>query len=53
MGKVTEFRILLNTNRQVFYPGEQISGNVVLTLNETLETKGIRLVFEGTIFLKK
>ena len=47
MGKVTNFSILLNTNRKVFYPGEQIVGQVVVCLSESLETKGIKLVFEG------
>ena len=49
MGKLTEFLIVLNTQRQVFYPGEQIVGQVVLNLNQPMDMKGIKMEFEGII----
>ena len=47
MGKLTEFIIILNTQRVVFYPGEQISGQVVVNLLEPMDMRGIKLEFEG------
>ena len=47
MGKLTEFIIILNTQRVVFYPGEQISGQVVVNLLEPMDMRGIQLEFEG------
>ena len=47
MGKLTEFIIILNTQRIVFYPGEQISGQVVVNLLEPMDMRGIKLEFEG------
>lgn len=50
MGKLTEFLIVLNTQRQVFYPGEQIVGQVVLNLNQPMDMKGIKMEFEGKAY---
>ena len=47
MGKLTEFIIILNTQRVVFYPGEQISGQVVVNLPEPMAMRGIILELEG------
>ena len=47
MGKLTEFIIILNTQRVVFYPGEQISGQVVVNLLKPMDIRGIKLKFEG------
>ena len=50
MGKIQFFAINFNTERQVFYPGEQLSGNVVLVLNEPMEARAIKMEFEGISF---
>ena len=47
MGKIAEFNIVLHNNRQVFYPGEQLSGEVILNLNEPMKMKAIRIECEG------
>ena len=47
MGKVQHFSISFNNERQVYYPGEQLSGNVVLVLKEPMETRAIKMEFEG------
>lgn len=52
MGKLTEFIIILNTQRVVFYPGEQISGQVVVNLLEPMDMRGIELEFEGKRLLE-
>ena len=52
MGKLTEFIIILNTQRVVFYPGEKISGQVVVDLLEPMNMRGIELKFEGKRLLK-
>lgn len=44
---VREFSIQLDSNRQVFYPGEQITGNVVLDLHGQMNMKGVTIEFEG------
>lgn len=47
MGKLNVFTISLNSGRQVFYPGEQLSGHVIVELNEPKEVRGIKVEFEG------
>jgi len=47
MGKIQFFAINFNTERQVFYPGEQLAGNVVLVLTEPMEARAIKMEFEG------
>ena len=51
MGKIQHFSINFNNERQVYYPGEQLSGNVVLVLNEPMETRAIKMDFEGITFV--
>ena len=50
MGKIQFFAINFNTERQVFYPGEQLAGNVVLVLNEPMEARAVKMEFEGISF---
>ena len=45
---VREFSIKLDSNRQVFYPGESITGNVILDIQGQMNMKGITIEFEGT-----
>lgn len=47
MGKTAEFNILLASNRQVFYPGEQMAGSVVLNLHEPMDMKGLYIECYG------
>ena len=47
MGKLTEFRVTLNTEREVFYPGKLISGKVVVSLATPMDMKGIILDFKA------
>ena len=44
---IRQFSIKLDTNRQVFYPGETISGNVILDVNGAYNVKEIAIKFEG------
>ena len=44
---IRQFSIILDTNRQVFYPGETLSGNVVLDVSGAYKVNGITLKFEG------
>lgn len=48
MGKTAEFNILLASNRQVFYPGEQMAGSVVLNLHEPMDMKGLYIECYGS-----
>lgn len=52
MGKLTEFIILLNTQPVVFYPGEQISGQVFVNFLGRMDMRGIELEFEGKHLLE-
>ncbi|XP_047138082.1 arrestin domain-containing protein 3 [Hydra vulgaris] len=47
MGKLTEFAILFDHNREVFYPGQNVSGCVVMTLSSPMEMRGIKLLAQG------
>ena len=47
MGKVKQFVINIGTDRQVFYPGEQICGHVVLHLNQPMKMRGLRIQLKG------
>ncbi|XP_066930482.1 arrestin domain-containing protein 3-like [Clytia hemisphaerica] len=47
---VREFSIMLDSNRQVFYPGETVTGNVILDLQGQMSMKGITIEFEGKSF---
>ena len=47
MGKLQFLAINFNNERQVFYPGEQLAGNVVLILNGPMEVRAIKMEFEG------
>ena len=47
MGKLTEFIIVLDTEREVFYPGELISGKVVVSLVRPMDMRGIKREFKG------
>ena len=47
MGKLSLFTINFDNERQVVYPGEQLTGYVTVVLNEPMEVRGIRLEFEG------
>ena len=44
---LTEFAVNLDTNRHVFYPGEQLTGHVVVHLNNFMEMRGLRIEFQG------
>ena len=44
---VREFVIELDSTRHVFYPGEQITGNVILGLPGPMMMRGITIEFEG------
>ena len=50
MGKIQFFAINFNNERQVFYPEEQLAGNVVLVLNEPMEARAIKMEFEMQFF---
>ena len=47
MGKLNLFGINFNTDKQVFYPGEQLSGYVIVNLKEPMDTRCIKIEFEG------
>jgi len=47
MGKLSLFTINLDNERQVIYPGEQLTGYVTVILNEPMEIRSIRMEFEG------
>ena len=53
MGKIVEFNVVLHGNRLVYYPGEQIFGEVILNLNEPMEMRGLRIECEGMIKKKQ
>ena len=40
MGKLNKFQVLLNNPRGVFYPGEIVSGNVIVDLKEEMKMRG-------------
>ena len=50
--KLTEFIIILNTQPVVFYPGEQISGQVFVNFLGRMDMRGIELEFEGKHLLE-
>lgn len=52
MGKLRLFGINLNTNSQVFYSGQQLSGYVIIDLSEPMETRGLRIEFEGLYYFQ-
>ena len=47
MGKLADFRILLNNSEKVFYIGEKISGQVLVDLIQPMEMRGITLKLKG------
>jgi len=50
MGKLTEFFIGYDTNRQVYYPGEVLRGSIVVNLNEPMQMRGIKLELHGKAY---
>ncbi|XP_066268346.1 arrestin domain-containing protein 3-like isoform X3 [Branchiostoma lanceolatum] len=47
MGKLREFSIQLTNNTDVFLPGQWITGQVTVDLNDEMKMRGIRLKFQG------
>ncbi|XP_035658878.1 arrestin domain-containing protein 3-like [Branchiostoma floridae] len=47
MGKLREFSIQLANNTDVFMPGQWITGQVTVDLNDEMKMRGIRLKFQG------
>ncbi|XP_004207784.1 arrestin domain-containing protein 3 isoform X1 [Hydra vulgaris] len=47
MGKLTEFAILFDNNQEVFYPGQNMSGCVVMALSSPMEMRGIKVTAKG------
>ncbi|XP_065656482.1 arrestin domain-containing protein 3 [Hydra vulgaris] len=47
MVKLTEFAIIFDNNREVFYPGEEVTGSVVMGLSRPMEMRGIKLIVAG------
>lgn len=47
MSKITEFTINFDSNQQVYYPGSQVSGYVILHLNQPMNMRGLRIEFDG------
>ena len=47
VSKIIEFNIVLHSNRQVFYPGDEISGEVILNLEEPIEMEGLYIECQG------
>ena len=47
MTKLTEFILKLNTNQEIFRPGDEIPCKVILTLDQLMKTKGIAVISKG------
>lgn len=47
MGKLSLFQITLDSPQVVYYPGQQISGNVTLTFNEPMKMRKIKMKMKG------
>ncbi|XP_066268345.1 arrestin domain-containing protein 3-like isoform X2 [Branchiostoma lanceolatum] len=47
MGKLQEFSIQFTNNTDVFMPGQWITGQVTVDLNDEMKMRGIRLNFQG------
>ncbi|XP_039254091.2 arrestin domain-containing protein 17-like [Styela clava] len=47
MGKLTQFGLLFNEERAVYFPGNTISGQLVVQLSSPMEMKAIRIKFVG------
>lgn len=50
MGKLSDFVINLDSTRQVFYPGELLTGQVVMTLKAPLKMRSIRIHLGGRAY---
>ena len=49
MGKITEFKIILPTNKQVYYPGEEVIGEVIVNLSKPMDVKKISVKCRGNM----
>lgn len=47
MGKLKCFEILWTENKSVFYPGERVSGFVVLDLKRDVKLRALRIFLRG------
>lgn len=49
MSKLEEFRIVIQDEKKVYYPGEVVRGEVILDLKAEMEIVGISLEFCGLV----
>ena len=51
MGKLNKFQIVIDGHNQVFYPGQTVSGHVIVEVKEELKLRGKHLkIFTVIIF---
>lgn len=48
MGKLKKFHIVYDNSSAIFYPGQIITGQVIVVLSEPMEMRGIELEYKGS-----
>eukprot|EP00118_Oscarella_pearsei_P017585 m.175370 g.175370 ORF g.175370 m.175370 type:complete len:464 (+) comp39127_c0_seq2:268-1659(+) len=51
MGKLKQFDVVFANNQNAFYPGQVISGTVVLELDEPVTARAVRLLLNGQAYV--
>lgn len=47
MGKLKSFEIVLDSNQNVYYPGQDVSGKCVIELRSELKLKSVKIYMRG------
>lgn len=53
MGKIRSFVLNLTDNKPVYFPGDEINGQLLLHLDEAMEMKGMSLISLVSLILPK
>ena len=51
MGKPTLFTIVLSSNNEVYFPGSNVEGKVLLELAEAKKVQGVSITFTGKAYV--
>lgn len=52
MGKLKQFQLKIDNGRQVFYPGELVTGALHVTVSEPMKCNKIKVQLEGQVFCR-
>lgn len=50
MGKLALFQLSLDSTQVVYYPGQMISGNITMALNEPMKMRSIKMKAKGEAY---